>query len=251
MLVGMPRISTTFKDSRWSSSVVTPQNPHAICIQHYYGIREKESGSRTCPSFEDTTVGRSVCKRAPREYLYTTLGLVAVEECSGRGTIRLYEATCISRHAPSKSARFIISLVSTATTNLDRLIRGTPMISTRCSRNTKNILTEWKRCSFSSFFLSLSFLFRAKGPGRKEAKIRSEIVWSLLLNFNTTGRGVVVMKFPPTLFSHQQNKYFPSYERQQFNLVAGGEAGNWFRDTELFAKQHAVDETMSEGERER
>lgn len=125
MLVGMPRISTAFKDSRWSSSVVTPQNPHAICIQHYYGIREKESGSRTCPSFEDTTVGRSVCKRAPREYLYTTLGLVAVEECSGRGTIRLYEATCISRHAPSKSARFIISLVSTATTNLERLIRGT------------------------------------------------------------------------------------------------------------------------------
>lgn len=127
MLVGMPRISTAFKDdvSRWSFSIVTPQNPHAICIQHYYGIREKESGSRTCPSFEDTTVGRSVCKRAPREYLYTTLGLVAVEECSGRGTIRLYEATCISRHAPSKSARFIISLVSTATTNLDRLIRGT------------------------------------------------------------------------------------------------------------------------------
>lgn len=246
MLVGMPRISTAFKDSRWSSSVVTPQNPHAICIQHYYGIREKESGSRTCPSFEDTTVGRSVCKRAPREYLYTTLGLVAVEECSGRGTIRLYEATCISRHAPSKSARFIISLVST--TNL--AVSFEARYDFR-SRNTKNILTEWKRCSSSFFFLSLSFLFRARGPGRKEAKIRSEIVWSLLLNFNTTGRGVVVMKFPPTLFSHQQNKYFPSYERQQFNLVAGGEAGNWFRDTELFAKQHAVDETMSEGERER
>lgn len=137
MLVGMPRISTAFKDSRWSSSVVTPQNPHAICIQHYYGIREKESGSRTCPSFEDTTVGRSVCKRAPREYLYTTLGLVAVEECSGRGTIRLYEATCISRHAPSKSARFIISLVSTANLAVSFEARYDFR-----SRNTKNILNE-------------------------------------------------------------------------------------------------------------
>lgn len=59
----------------------------------------------------------------------------------------------------------------------------------------------------------------------------------------------MVMKFPPTLFSHQQNKYFPGYERQQFNLVARG-AGNWFRDTELFTRtQRTVDETMRGRER--
>lgn len=180
MLVGMPRISTAFKDSRWSSSVVTPQNPHAICIQHYYGIREKESGSRTCPSFEDTTVGRSVCKRAPREYLYTTLDLVAVEECSGRGTIRLYEATCISRHAPSKSARFIISLVSTATTNLDRLIRGTLWFPlSQYEEYTHRMKTVFFLLFFPFSFLSL--------PGERSRTKRSE---------NSVGdRLIVIIKF--------------------------------------------------------
>lgn len=180
MLVGMPRISTAFKDSRWSSSVVTPQNPHAICIQHYYGIREKKSGSRTCPSFEDTTVGRSVCKRAPREYLYTTLGLVAVEECSGRGTIRLYEATCISRHAPSKSARFIISLVSTATTNLDRLIRGTLWFPL----SQYEEYTHRMKMVFFLLFFPFSFLSL---PGERSRTKRSE---------NSVGdRLIVIIKF--------------------------------------------------------
>lgn len=165
---------TAFKDdSGWSSSVVTPQNSHAICIQpdHYLTVpRSSRHRKKQRRTREDTTVDRSVCK-CEREYLYTTL------DFCGRGRV--------------------VALV---------LFRSTRTNETFCSRG--RIFAEWKRCPFIPFFL---FQAGWKVPDEKKRKFGRRCL-IVIIKFQHNGeREGVVMKFPPTLFSHQQNKYFPSY----------------------------------------
>lgn len=161
---------------------------------------------------------------------------MAVEEQRGRGIIRFYEATMYF------ASRVTLEILH-------------PPFNSLVQRISLAIVPRFRGRTFRRV---CPFLFHVRAK-RSENSVRG--VWSLLLNFNTTGgEGTgVVMKFPPTLFSHQQNKYFPSYERQQFNLVAGGEeAGNWFlghgtfRDTTHSRRNNErASEWMSECERER
>lgn len=229
-------ISTDFKDSAWSFSSLLKIHisadlhtirDHIVVSDRPVLRRRERKGARTWPSFVKT--------RPQREYLYTTLEM-AVEEQRGRGIIRFYEAT--------------MYFASRVTLEILR-----PPFNSLVQRISLAIVPRFRGRTFRRV---CPFLFHVRAK-RSENSVRG--VWSLLLNFNTTGgEGTgVVMKFPPTLFSHQQNKYFPSYERQQFNLVAGGEeAGNWFlghgtfRDTTHSRRNNErASEWMSECERER
>lgn len=109
--------------------------------------------------------------KCEREYLYTTL------DFCGRGRV--------------------VALV---------LFRSTRTNETFCSRG--RIFAEWKRCPFIPFFL---FQAGRKVPDEKKRKFGRRCL-IVIIKFQHNGeREGVVMKFPPTLFSHQQNKYFPSY----------------------------------------
>lgn len=230
-------ISTDFKDSAWSFSSLLKIHisadlhtirDHIVVSDRPVLRRRERKGARTWPSFVKT--------RPQREYLYTTLEM-AVEEQRGRGIIRFYEAT--------------MYFASRVTLEILR-----PPFNSLVQRISLAIVPRFR--GRRTFRRVCPFLFRVRAK-RSENSVGG--VWSLLLNFNTTGgEGTgVVMKFPPTLFSHQQNKYFPSYERQQFNLVAGGEeAGNWFlghgtfrNTTHSRRNNERVNERVWEREKER
>lgn len=100
---------------------------------------------------------------------------------------------------------------------------------------------------------SLSSCFR---PGERSRTKRSENsvggVWSLLLNFNTTGRGRGwLWNFHQRYSLISRINISPATSDNSLISLQEGrrETGSW--DTELFAIQRTVDETMSEGERER
>lgn len=156
-------ISTDFKDSAWSFSSLlkihisadlhTIRDHIVVSDRPVFRRRERKREHELGPA--SWRHDRSVRERAPREYLYTTLEM-AVEEQRGRGIIRFYEATMYF------ASRVTLEILHPPFNSLVQRISLAIVPRFRGRRTFRRV------CPFL-------FRVRAKGPGRKEAKIRSEV----------------------------------------------------------------------------